>query len=257
MKLAVISDIHANLPALEAVLADIETRQAQALYCLGDLVGYAPWPNEVVQTIWANRIPTIAGNYDHGVGLASDDCGCAYQTEKDQALGAESITYTNDVVTDEVRNYLRTLPRHLELTLGQDDPASKLLMVHGSPRRINEYLFEDRPASSLLRMMERVGADVLLFGHTHKPYHKVLECEAEGEKRYRHAVNTGSVGKPKDGDLRACYVLLDIPDGLVGSSPTSLTVEFVRVAYPVEEAATAVEKSPLPDELAQMLREAR
>ncbi len=133
MKLAVISDVHANLPALEAVLADIETCQVQALYCLGDLVGYAPWPNEVVQTIWAHRIPTIAGNYDHGVGLASDDCGCAYQTEKDQALGAESIAYTNDVVTDEVRNYLRTLPRHLELTLGQDDPASKLLMVHGSP----------------------------------------------------------------------------------------------------------------------------
>lgn len=256
MKLAVISDIHANLPALEAVLADIETRQAQALYCLGDLVGYAPWPNEVVQTIWANRIPTIAGNYDHGVGLGSDDCGCAYQTEKDQMLGAESIAYTNSVVTDEVRRYLRTLPRHLELTLGQDDPAAKLLMVHGSPRRINEYLFEDRPDSSLLRMMERAGADVMLFGHTHKPYHKVLEYEAKGEKHYRHAINTGSVGKPKDGDPRGCYILLDIPNGFAGSSPTSLTVEFVRVSYPVEEAALAVEKSPLPDEFAQMLRDA-
>ncbi len=83
-----------------------------------------------------------------------------------------------------------------------------------------------------------------------------LEVEAEGEKRYRHAVNTGSVGKPKDGDPRACYVLLDIPDEPVGSSPTSLTVEFVRVAYSVEEAATAVEKSPLPSEFAQMLRDA-
>lgn len=157
MKFAVISDIHANLPALEAVLVDIEKRQVQALYCLGDLVGYAPWPNEVVRMIWTNRIPTIAGNYDHGVGLNSDDCGCAYQTERDQALGAESIAYTNGVVTDEVRGYLRGLPRHIELTLGQDDFASRLLMVHGSPRRINEYLFEDRPDSSLLRLMERAA----------------------------------------------------------------------------------------------------
>lgn len=95
MKLAVISDIHANLPALEAVLADIETRQVQALYCLGDLVGYAPWPNEVVQTVWAQRIPTLAGNYDEGVGRGSDDCGCAYRTDAEQALGAQSIAYTN------------------------------------------------------------------------------------------------------------------------------------------------------------------
>ncbi len=106
-------------------------------------------------------------------------------------------------------------------------------------------------------MMEHAGADAMLFGHTHEPYHKVLEVGAEGEKRYRHAVNTGSVGKPKDGDPRACYALLDIPDGRVGSSPTSLTVEFVRVAYPVEKAASAVEKSPLPNEFAQMLRDAR
>ena len=139
------------------------------------------------------------------------------------------------MVTEEERSYLRTLPRHIELTLGQDDPASKLLMVHGSPRRINEYLFEDRPDSSLLRMMEHAGADVMPFGHTHKPYHKVLEFEADGRKRYRHAINTGSVGKPKDGDQRACYVVLNIPDGSVGLSPTSLTVEFIRVPYPVED----------------------
>jgi putative phosphoesterase len=175
MKLAVISDVHANLPALEAVLADIKARQVQALYCLGDLVGYAPWPNEVVQTVWAKRIPTLAGNYDEGVGWGSDNCGCAYRTDAERALGAQSIAYTNRVVTDEVRGYLRELPRQLRISQG----ALELLMVHGSPRRVNEYLFEDRPEGSLLRMMEHAGADVLLFGHTHKP---CTRCSSMGQR---------------------------------------------------------------------------
>ena len=129
-----------------------------AVYCLGDLVGYATWPNEVVQCIRAGRIPTIAGNYDVGVGQHSDDCGCAYQTEEDQARGVESIAYTNQVMRDEERAYLRGLPRHLRVRLSGSQGAFdvkqpfEVLMVHGSPRRINEYLFADRPDSSLLRL---------------------------------------------------------------------------------------------------------
>ena len=119
--LAVFSDVHANLPALEAVLADIDARlgrgEVDAVYCLGDLVGYATWPNEVVTSIQERGIPTIAGNYDEGVGLGSDDCGCAYQTDEDKARGAESIAYTNDAVTEATRRYLRSLPRHLRVTL--------------------------------------------------------------------------------------------------------------------------------------------
>lgn len=252
MKLAVISDIHANLPALEAVLADIETRQVQALYCLGDLVGYAPWPNEVVRTVWERHIPTIAGNYDVGVGLASDDCGCAYRTDAERALGAQSIAYTNKTVTDEVRGYLRTLPRQLRISQG----ALELLMVHGSPRRVNEYLFEDRPEGSLLRMMEHAGADVLLFGHTHKPYVKRLAYEAEGETRYRIAINTGSVGKPKDGDSRAGYLLLEVQPDARPSDPEGVNAEFVRVPYDVGRAAKAIAESPLPDDYARALRNA-
>ena len=249
MKLAVISDVHANLPALEAVLADIEARQVQALYCLGDLVGYAPWPNEVVRTVWAQRIPTIAGNYDVGVGLASDDCGCAYRTDAERALGAQSIAYTNETVTDAVRG----LPRHLRLSFGEADAPFTVLMVHGSPRRVNEYLFEDRPESSLLRMMARAEADVMLFGHTHKPYVKRLAYEAEGEARYRTAINTGSVGKPKDGDSRACYLLLEVQPDARPTDPESVNAEFVRVPYDIGRAARAIEESPLPDAYAKAL----
>jgi diadenosine tetraphosphatase ApaH/serine/threonine PP2A family protein phosphatase len=126
-------------------------------------------------------------------------------------------------------------------------------MVHGSPRRVNEYLFEDRPEGSLLRMMARAEADVMLFGHTHKPYHKVLEVGAAGEKRYCHAVNTGSVGKPKDGDPRACYALLTLEPDTHSSDSEIVRVKFVRVPYDVTRAAKAIEESPLPDAYARAL----
>jgi predicted phosphodiesterase len=261
MKIAFFSDIHANLPALEAVLADIDSRKPDAVYCLGDLVGYAPWPNEVVQQIRGRYIPTLAGNYDEGVGSASDDCGCAYKTDEDKARGEDSITFTNRVIGKDERAYLRTLPRHIRLEFEIVEPGAnkqklQLLMVHGSPRKINEYLFEDREKKSLIRIMEQANADIMLFGHTHKPYHHKLTYEVEGETFYRHAINIGSVGKPKDGDPRACYVLLELDENSGRKNPASLKVEFVRVAYDVESVAQAVEESPLPNEFADMLRKA-
>lgn len=252
MRIAILSDIHANLPALEAVWADIRTRAPDVVYCLGDLVGYATFPNEVTQFVRDHYVPTIAGNYDAGVGATSDDCGCAYKTEADQQRGAESIAYTNHVVTDETRGYLARLPQHLRVV----HPAGEILMVHGSPRRINEYLFEDRPDSSLLRIMEPEAADIMLFGHTHKPYHRTFATEVEERPRYRHAINTGSVGKPKDGDPRACYVLLTVTGASIATNPDAVQVEFVRVPYNVEQTATLIEASILPDEFADMLRNA-
>ncbi len=257
MKLAFLSDIHANLPALEAVLAAIDARDPDMIFCLGDLVGYAPWPNEVVESIRSRRIPTIAGNYDEGVGLSSDDCGCAYKTPEDEARGVESISFTNGVISDANRIYLRDLPRHIRISVGAPRnlaaTTTEFLLVHGSPRRINEYLFEDRADASFVRMMQTAGADVMLFGHTHKPYHKRLMDNGDGG-RILHAINIGSVGKPKDGDPRACFALVEISHSTDASC--ILEVEFVRVAYDVEKAARAIEASPLPDEFADMLRKA-
>ncbi|WP_317171700.1 metallophosphoesterase family protein [Spirosoma profusum] len=122
MEIALFSDIHANLPALEAVLSDIDSRQPDAIYCLGDLVGYNVWPNEVIATIRKRGIPTIAGNYDFGIGRASDDCGCAYKEEQEKANGKVSISYTNAMVGEQKRIYFRTLPTHIrvEFELGND-----------------------------------------------------------------------------------------------------------------------------------------
>ena len=267
MKIALFSDIHANLPALEAVLADIDTRNPDAMYCLGDLVGYNVWPNEVIHTIRKRGIPTIAGNYDYGIGRSSDDCGCAYREEDEKAMGKISISYTNKTVGDNERAYLRTLPTHIRVEFELENNPEKLwtqqtplslLLVHGSPRRVNEYLFEDRGDRSLGRVLEGAGADILCFGHTHKPFHKVVSAEPDDQQTYfRHAINIGSVGKPKDGDPRACYVLLTIDEIARPGSPDGVHVDFVRVEYDVEKAAKAVEDSELPDAYGEMLRRGR
>ena len=254
MRIALFSDIHANLPALEACLKNIEEQKPDAIYCLGDLVGYNIWPNEVINEIRHRGIATIAGNYDFGIGRTSDDCGCAYKTDKEKEMGAVSISYTNSIVKDEERTYLRTLPAHIRVEFQLNNDKLNLLLVHGSPRRINEYLFEDRDEKSLLRIMEGADADIMCFGHTHKPYHRILPTEQTENAHYRHAINIGSVGKPKDNNSKGCYVILTINQDSSIINKSAIHVEFARFEYDIEKAAKAVEDSPLPNEYADMLR---
>lgn len=239
-QITVFGDIHANLPALQAVLADMRQRGLdENLFCLGDLVGYGTFPDEVIEVIRGLGIPTIMGNYDQGVGNDSDDCGCAYRTEEARRLGEQSIAWSNAHTSPENKAFLRELYREIPLELGD----LRVLLVHGSPRKINEYLYEDRPDSSFERIMDHVNVDVLVCGHTHLPYHKILPSG-------RHVINAGSVGKPKDNNPQACYVVLRA-DG------QDLQVEFIRVPYDVEMAAMAIETTQMPDVFAQMLRDGR
>lgn len=250
MTIALFSDIHANLPALEAFLNDVDKRKPDAIYCLGDLVGYNIWANEVVNEIRKRKIPTIAGNYDFGIGRSSDDCGCAYKTDEDKANGAVSISFTNEITGKDEREYLRTLPAHIRLEFQLNNDKINLLLVHGSPRRINEYLFEDREEYSLLRIMQDANADIMCFGHTHKPYHRTIQSE----NKVLHAINIGSVGKPKDNNPDGCYVIITLNESSRIEDGNSIQVEFVRFKYDVEKAAKAVEESRLPDAYAAMLR---
>jgi predicted phosphodiesterase len=236
-QMTIFGDIHANLPALEAVWEDMDRRSLENRYCLGDLVGYGTFPNEVVAFVRDRKIPTLMGNYDEGIGNSRDECGCAYRDAVAKALGQRSIAWTNDHTTAENKAYLRQLPRHLPLLLGD----LRVLLVHGSPRKINEYLYEDRPDSSLERLLDLAEAELLVCGHTHIPYHRRLPGG-------RHVVNAGSVGKPKDGDPRAGYVVL-------AAAGRSLDVQFRRVPYDIERAALAIAASEMPDEYARMLRE--
>jgi putative phosphoesterase len=256
MRIALFSDIHANLPALEAFFNNVESHKPDAVYCLGDLVGYNIWPNEVVQQIQSRHIPTLAGNYDYGVGRNSDDCGCAYKTEEEKKNGSLSIAFTNKQITAESRAYLRTLPAHIKVEFQLNNDSLKLLMVHGSPRRINEYLFEERDEKSMVRIMQQADADILCFGHTHKPYHRIFQIqEEENSSKFLHAINLGSVGKPKDGDWRGCYVMIEINENSSVFNKESIQVKHIRFEYDVEKAAQAIEQSELPNIFANMLRQ--
>ena len=235
-QITIFGDIHGNLPALQAVWAEMDKRGLARRFCLGDLVGYGVQPDEIVRFIRDHDVPTLMGNYDEGVGQDSDDCGCAYRTPEAQALGERSIAWTNAHVTAENKAYLRNLPMTMSLMMDK----LRVTLVHGSPRRINEYLYEDRPLSSIERLFDMVGADVIVCGHTHKPYDRALPGG-------RRLINAGSVGKPKDHDPRAGFVVLSV-DG------RELQTEFVRVEYDVEKAAQAIEATDMPHEFAAMLR---
>ncbi|WP_029035058.1 metallophosphoesterase family protein [Salinimicrobium terrae] len=254
MKIALFSDIHANLPALEAFFRDVEKRNIDSVYCLGDLVGYNIWPNEVTEEIRKRQIPTIAGNYDYGIGRNSGECGCAYKTDEEKANGAVSISLTNELISDRNRDYLKNLPAHIRVEFQLNDEKLNLLLVHGSPRKINEYLFEDRAEKSLLRIMEDANADIMCFGHTHKPYHRTLNSGNSGKAHFRHAINLGSVGKPKDNDNRGCYVILEINENTSVLNKNSIKPQFVRFEYDIEKAAKAIEDSRLPNVYAENLR---
>lgn len=246
MRIAIISDIHANLPAFEAVLEDLDNSKPDAIYCLGDLVGYNVWPNEVIQRIKERGIATIAGNHDHKV--IKDET--VAHLEKDSL----SKRYGYAIVGEREKRYLMTLPRHIRLILEND---VTMLLVHGSPRSIDEYMLQDMDEALAQQILKQAKSDIICCGHSHKQYHRVLE-EVDGDtKTIKHIVNAGSVGKPKDGDQRACYTIITIAPGLHKSKANGIAVEFLRVAYDVERAAKAIEKSVLPKEYAEALRIAR
>jgi putative phosphoesterase len=238
MRMAIFSDVHSNLPALEAVLADIKGAGVDERYVLGDLVGYSPWPNEVLERLRTEQIPVVMGNYDDGTGFDRQDCGCAYVNAAEKALGDASFEWTKAHTSAENKAYLRSLSPEIRFTVEEH----RFLLVHGSPRRINEYLYEDKPDATFARIAEGANADVLVCGHTHRPYDKTV-----AGTRF---VNVGSAGKPKDGDPRACWTFVE-------TNPDGISVEFRRVPYDVEAAARAIEASALPDEFAAQLREAR
>lgn len=244
MRYALISDVHANLPALDAVLRDVVSRgEVNATYHLGDLVGYAPWPDEVVARLREAGVPGVAGNYDSTVAAAYKHCGCRYEDARQEELSHRSFAWTRAHVSAETQRYLGALPFRIDLRpLGGHVSGPTVTLLHGNQLLNTVYVFEERPDEFVEKMGAAAGAragDVVCFGHTHKPWHRVVAGV--------HYVNTGSVGRPKDGDPRAGYVLLDVGAG-------GVRVEHVRVAYDVERAARAIVESELPDDFADHLR---
>ncbi len=243
MRYALISDIHGNLPALEAVLADIDGRGGiDAVYHLGDLVGYAPWPNEVVALLRARAIVGVAGNYDSTTATDYEHCGCRYEDPRQQELSHLSYAWTRANVSPETKRWLGGLPFRIDIRpQGGHVAGPRLILVHGNPVLNTVYWTDDRSDDFCLKMVAHLGAragDVVAFGHTHLPWQRAVEGI--------RFVNTGSVGRPKDGDWRAGYAV-------VGMDGEEVAVSHVRVEYELERAAGAIRGSDLPDDFAEYL----
>ena len=233
-RVAVLTDAHGNATALAAALERIDALGIEQTYCGGDLVGYGPRPNEVCQEIERRGIPTIYGNYDYAIARDLEDCGCAYVTQHDRELGQQSVDWTLANTDERSKAFMRALPFDIRFDLG----GQRVRLVHGSPRKVNEYLFEDKPARTFERIAAGADCDVLVFGHTHKPW--VAEY---GGVLF---VNCGSVGKPKDGDPRAAFAVVDGEGG-------EIDVAIERVEYDAESVAREVSAAGLPDEYAEKL----
>ena len=244
MRYAIISDIHANLAALDAVLADIDRRgDVDVIYHAGDLVGYSAEPNEVVERLRARAIAGVAGNYDSTVATGYAHCGCRSESPRQEELAEISYRYTLAATTAETKRYLGGLPFSLDLRpLGGHVHGPRLVVVHGTPTLNTVYWTEERTDEFCLKMARHVAleaGDVIAFGHTHKPWHRLVEGI--------HFVNTGSVGRPKDGHWQAGYVLLDV-------GGTATHVEHVRVPYDIERTIAGVRAAGLPEEFVEFLR---
>lgn len=218
MEMAVIADIHSNLYALKAVLEDLGDRK---IYHVGDLVGYNPFPREVIELLQGKKIPSVMGNHDYAV--ARSDTGGF------NPLAARAVQWTREQMAVDELGYLSSLPPHIS--------GENFHIVHGSPQDpLSEYVFPGAPDRVLNRYLDLCGKEILILGHTHVP----MLREVEGGL----VLNPGSVGQPRDGVKEASYALLDT---------ASREAEIVRVPYPIEKTARAIEKAGLPQLLAERL----
>ncbi|EKU97721.1 putative phosphoesterase [Leptolyngbya sp. PCC 7375] len=244
MKLAVISCIHGNYEALNAVLSDIDAQKADQIYCLGDLVGYGPYPNEVVDRIRSLEIPTCQGCWDEDIVEGLNACECSYPSQLAEQRGKLAHEWTNNEIRPDVREYLATLP----LSLKRDN----LCFVHGSPNSQHEYLLPSMDGFVALERVLSTDADVLFCGHTHVPYVRELadgklsvtmkspaqpEDSQQFQVELKHIINAGSVGEPRHGRPNATYVLYD-------TETTQVTLR--EVAYDYTKTCLAILEKGLP-----------
>lgn len=247
VRLALLSDVHANLQALDAVLADIAAQPNIAgSYHLGDLVGYHAHPNEVVARLAERGIPGVSGNYDSTVAHRYKHCGCRSESPEQEALAHQSFEWTLRAVSDATRAALAALPFRLDLKpLGGHTSGPTVTLLHATPSNNLVYVTEDRSDDFLRKMGAQAAAsagDVVAFGHTHRPWQRVVDGILY--------VNTGSVGRPKDGDPRAGWVLLTLGEG----APRA---EIRRAPYDVDGACAAIAAAGLPLAFAETLRSGR
>ncbi len=241
-RIAIFSDVHGNLPALQTVLEDIAKRGIDQIYCLGDLVDFAPWSNEVIALIKELHIPCLMGNHDERVAFDHEVVPLKKHTAEETLARITAINHTKGSVSNDHKRFLANLPAQFRITHQLRQRNIHIQLVHGSTRSNDEYIYEDHAQEDILLMMQQQQADVLVMGHTHRSYIRTLPLPYPA-----FALNCGSVGRSKEGKALATYLVLHI--GQDGIQP-----ELVKLAYPVAEVIAGIQESDIPDFYAEFLR---
>jgi putative phosphoesterase len=236
MKVALIGDVHANLPALETVLARVHEAGVQEIWHVGDFVGYGAFPDEVVQQLRREDVLSIVGNYDLKVLKFKKKGDKWRKSKRPEKYLAFKWAYEN--LSKKSRNYLRLLPQQIRMEVAD----KRILLTHGSPASNEEHLTPDTPEGRLGELVKMADVDLIICGHSHQPFTRQVDGV--------WFINTGSVGRPDDGDPRAAYAILHI-------GPELLQVSHYRVEYDVARAVAAIREHELPESFAQMMLQGR
>ncbi|KPH12773.1 metallophosphoesterase [Chryseobacterium sp. ERMR1:04] len=239
MQIAIFSDVHGNLPALEVVLHDIEQRGIHQKFCLGDLVDFAPWGNEVIEKIKQLNIPCLMGNHDERIAFDIPVIPLTKHSEEETAARFLAIDHSKKYITVENKKYLAELPFHVKLNYKVGEKHWNIQLVHSSLESNDTYLYESENDEIFTDLLNDSQADVVIMGHTHLSFKKYFDGQ--------WAINTGSVGRSKEENRLASYVILTLDE-------ERITPEIIQVEYPLEEVCQQIEKSEIPNYYASFLR---
>lgn len=236
MRVALIGDVHANLPALDAVLEHAESQAVEAIWNVGDFVGYNAFPEEVVQRLRAEGAISVVGNYDLKVLKFPKKKAKWRAKKRPEKYMAFKWAYKS--LSEQSRAYLSSLPRDVRLEVA----GRRVMLTHGSPSSVSEHLYVDTPEERLLELAGIAQADVIVVGHSHIAFSRQVDDV--------WFTNTGSVGRQDDGDPRAAYAVMDLDDGEV-------KVWHHRIDYDIEVATAAIRQAGLPRAFEEMVRQGR
>ncbi|MEA2563696.1 MAG: hypothetical protein QOH06_5200 [Acidobacteriota bacterium] len=227
-RIAVFGGIYSNHYSLAALLEDAARRGAEAVYCLGDLGAFGPNPEKVRPLLEQGGVLSIQGNYEESLASGREDCNCGYTDPRDNHFAEISYRYTERHCSPDFKSWMGTLPRRRRVRVGNRE----LLLIHGSPRRINEFLFQSTsPVPFLEVLLDQNGCDGILCTHTGLHWHRYLPSG-------RDVVNVGVIGRPaNDGNTHVWYSILD-----------ETGVELIPLVYDYRSLAAEMRRERLPDE---------
>lgn len=232
VRIAVISDIHGNMLALNEVIKDIKNKNISQVYCLGDLVDFAPWSNDVISFFKNSGIPCLLGNHDERIAFDLPLFPLLHHDNYETKNRFEAINHSKKHINLENKEWLGSLPYQFELVYKINDSYKKILLVHASLDRNDEYVYESDDKQKMYSVLKEKEVDALVMGHTHQSYVQQFSDIL--------FVNSGSVGRSKEIDRKATYSILTLDEN-------SIKVEIIKIDYPIEEVASAIYSSEIPN----------